>query len=370
MKRRYKLKKKPLIVLILILLVIIFLISLLISHLKNKSYSLEYNIDDYKINENYDSNKELYYYEIKYNNVEYNFVHKSKYLKEKKLIKNVSSNEENALTCLYIESDYLSTNPLCSKEGKVVYYKTNEETTKDEKEINNYTFYNNVSNVYLWTYKGVSYMKGNDLKEITIFSKDIYDVPLSTVINNYLVIPDYEQNYAFNKVYLINLDNNKKDTWKLKYDISFDSVVLGINKESIFILDNKNKIEYELVPHKQKMRIVGTDNKQGVIYEYGELKRKSLKEIQNSNLRFKYSNIYHYETTDEGLYLKYLDSNIKTLITDKKITSVISIREDEIYYLVDDILYRFNIKDGETKLIKYADWEFNHDNMIFIKPKN
>ena len=49
MKRRYKLKKKALIVLILIFLITIYLISLLISHIKNKSYSLEYNIDDYKV---------------------------------------------------------------------------------------------------------------------------------------------------------------------------------------------------------------------------------------------------------------------------------------------------------------------------------
>ena len=370
MKRRYKLKRKPLIVLILIILITIFLVSLLISHLKNKSYSLEYNINDYKINENYDSSKELYYYEIKYENVEYNFVYQSKYLKEKKLIKDISSEEKDSLMCLTIESDYISTNPLCSRDGQVIYYNLDPETIDGGKELGNYLYYNDTSDVYLWTYKGVSYQKGDDLKEIKIFNKDIYDVPLSTVINNYLVIPDYEQNYAFNRVYLINLENNKKEVWKLKYDISFDSTVLGINEDSLFILDNKNQIEYELVPYKQKMRIVGNSNRQGVIYEYGELKRKTIKEIKNSSLVFKYKNVYHYQVTDEGLYLKYLDSNIKTLITAKKITSIVSIKNDEIYYLVNDTLYKFNLKDGETKLIKYADWEFNNTNMIFIKQKN
>ena len=44
------------------------------------------------------------------------------------------------------------------------------------------------------------------------------------------------------------------------------------------------------------------------------------------------------QNSELDIYLKYLDSNIKTLITDKKITSVISIREDEIYYLVDSYI--------------------------------
>lgn len=368
MKRKYKLKKKNFIVLILIIIIIIFLISLLISHIKNKSYSLEYNINDYKINENYDSKKELYYYEITYNKIRYNFIYNSKYLKEKKLIKDISSKEENDLTCLYIESDFITSNPLCSNKEGIVYYEINRvEEDKEPKNINNYEFYEDVDNVYLWTYKNISYLKGGSLEDINLFKKDIYDIPLATKINEYLIIPDYEQSYSFNKLYLINLNNNRLDTWKLKYDISFDSIILGTNKDSLFILDKKNEIEYELVPYKQKMRIVGTSSKQGIIYEYGESRKVTIKELINSNKTFKYSNNYHYSVEEDGLYLTYLDSSIKTKITNQEITSVISIQDDEIYYLVKDVLYKFNLKDGVKKLIKYSDWEFNHDNLIFIK---
>ena len=368
MKRKYRLKKKPLIVLILIILVLILLFTIFISHLKNKSYSLEYNLEDYKISENYDSKKELYYYEITYKDIKYDFIYKSKYLKEKQLINKITNNESNNMLCLYIESDYITSNPLCSDEdNNVIYYKINEdEIVSEEKELNNYTIYNDINNVYLWNYKGLLYLKDNDFKEINLFKKDIYDIPLATKINEYLVIPDYEQNYSFNKVYVINLKDNKKDTWKLKYDISFESIVLGINKESIFILDKKNNIEYELVPHKQKMRIVGTNNKQGMIYEYGELKRMSLSKINSSNYQFKYSKKYNYKLEDNKLYLKYLDNKNKMLVSNKEITSIVYMNEDTIYYLIKDTLYKFNLKDGETKLIKYADWEFNNNNLIFI----
>ena len=368
MKRKYKLKKKPLIVLILIILIIIFIITLLISHIKNKSYSLEYNIDDYKVNENYDSAKELYYYEITYDNVKYNFIYNSKYLKEKKLIKDISSKEENDLTCLYIDSELIQTNPLCNIDNEIVYYQINRvEEEKEPKTINNYKVYEDMDNIYLWTYKNISYIKNDELNNINLFKKDIYDIPLATRINEYLLIPDYEQSYSFNKIYIINLNNNKVDTWKLDYDIAFDSSILGINDKSLFIIDKKNNIEYELVPHKQKMRIVGTSSKQGIIYEYGEDKKVSVKEIINSNKTFKYTTNYHYVVEEDGLYLTYLDSNIKTKISNQNITSIISIKDDEIYYLVKDTLYSFNLKDGIKKIIEYSDWEFNNDNLIFIK---
>ncbi len=367
MKRKYKLKKKAFIVLLLIILIPILLITLLISHLKNKSYSLEYNINDYKINENYDSNKELYYYEITYNKVEYNFIYESKYLKEKKLINDISSKEENGLLCLFIESDYIKSNPLCSNEEGVVYYKINDEEEKEPKIINNYTVYDEIDNIYLWTYKSLSYIKKDELKNIKLFKKDIYDIPLAFKINDYIILPDYEQTYSFDKIYIIDLNNNKVDTWKLKYDISFDSVILGYNDKSVFLLDKKNEIEYELVPHKQKMRIVGTSSKDGVVYINGESKKASIKELLNKNKEFQYINNYHYYVEEDGLYLKYLDSEIKTKVSNKNITSIISIDKDEIYYLVKDELYSFNLKNGEQKLIKYSDWEFNHENLIFIK---
>jgi hypothetical protein len=368
MKRKYKLKKKAFIVLILIILIVIFLISVLISHIKNKSYSLEYNIDDYKVNENYDSAKELYYYEITYNKVEYNFIYNSKYLKEKKLIKGISSKEENDLTCLYIESNYINTNPLCSNDKEVVYYQINRtEEEKEPKNIANYNIYNDVDNIYLWTYKNLSYIKNDELKNIKLFKKDIYDINLAYKINEYIMIPDYEQNYSFDKMYVINLTNNKVDTWKLEYDISFDSTVLGSYDKSVFILDKKNEIEYELVPHKQKMRIVGTSSKNGVVYVNGEVKKATIKELINKNKEFVSNNNYHYSIEKDGLYLTYLDSNIKTKVSNLEITSIISVDNDEIYYLVKDVLYSFNLKDGEKKLIEYSDWEFNHNNLIFIK---
>ena len=49
----------------------------------------------------------------------------------------------------------------------------------------------------------------------------------------------------------------------------------------------------------------------------------------------------------------------------KKNTLVYKI--DIVYYLVDDTLYSYSPSDGETKIIKYAEWAFNYENMIYVK---
>ena len=62
--KRLKLRKKTLLPLLIIIAVIVLLIFFLV-RLKDKSYSLEYDIGNYKISENYNQNDSIYYYEIK-----------------------------------------------------------------------------------------------------------------------------------------------------------------------------------------------------------------------------------------------------------------------------------------------------------------
>ena len=74
--KKYKIKNSVKIIAILIILLLIIIIFLS-SCDTSKSYSLEYNIDQYDISENYDINRNLYYYQITSNNKKYDFVYKS-----------------------------------------------------------------------------------------------------------------------------------------------------------------------------------------------------------------------------------------------------------------------------------------------------
>lgn len=376
MKKKYRLKKSAILTIGIFIIIIIAL--LILAFTKTQSYSLEYNLNEFAISENFDSSKKLFYYEITYNDIDYNFIYSHKHFKEKKLIKDIKKYEKDEYICLLVDSDYISTYPLCSKDNTLIDFHLIPENLKEDIDYkiessneldityNNYKIYNNDNKILIWSYKGFNYIKGEEVEFIELFSKDIYDIPHATKINNYIVIPDYEQEYNFNQVYIINLDNNEVKKWILDYEISYDSYVLGINDKSIFIIDNKSKREYELVPHKQKMRIVATSNKQGVVYNEGILEKVSMKKLVSSNYSFIEKNNYHYELENNTLYLSYLNKKTRIKVSNHKITSIVYINQDNVYYLVGDTLYKYNLKYGETKLITYSEWQFNNKNLIFI----
>ena len=378
MKKKYKLKKSAIIFLIIILVLIIAVIAFIFHMFKLKSYSLEYNIDDFDISENFDEKGNFYYYEIKDDNIKYSFIDQKEYQKEKRLIKGINKYNYEGYQCLTIESSIISSIPLCSyKEEQISFnivpQELQEKVNNKIPEINykntkyeNYTIYTDNNKILIWSYKGFNYINNDDVKFIKLFDKDVYDIPLATKINNYIVIPDYTQLYNFNRVYLINLNNGKTDIWELDKEISYDSYVLGINDKSIFIIDKKSSIEYELVPHRKKMRIVASGDGVGVIYDNGEKKSITLNKLVTKEQTFIYKNLYHYSLKDNTLYLSYLDKDNRIKVSNNEVKEIVYVNNDNVYYLVEDTLYKYNILEGEIKLVTYREWNFNYKNLIFI----
>lgn len=376
MKKKYRLKKSA----ITVLVIFIFLIALIIllSFVNSKSYSVEYNIFEYDISENYDKDKELYYFEITKDKLTYSFIYEKEYLKEKKIIKDIKEYSEDDYTCLTIHGSLIKSYPLCSYQSEIIDYHLVPETLKEriseyiktpasiEKQESHYEIYNTEDELLVWSYKGFNYIKDGNSKLIELFKNDIYEIPLSTKIQNYLFVPDYEQKYNFNKAYVIDLDTLKVEEWKLKYEISFDSYILGTNDKSIYLIDKKNKIEYELVPSKQKMRILAKSNNQGILYNKGNIQKELITKLVTKEYSFTYDRNYNYTLKDKTIYLNYLDSPIKTKISNQEITEIIYSYNDNVFYLVNDTLYRYNLKYGETKIMKYSEWSINYKNLIFI----
>lgn len=378
MKKKYKLKKGAIIVLVLIIILIIVLISLIMSIFKTKSYSLEYNIDEYEISENYNNESNYYYYEISKEELNYNFLYETSYQKEKKLIKEVKEYNDGDYNCITIRSNYIKAYPQCSYKNKYIDYHLTSDKMKEklsdyftmpkikEEKYENYTIYNDDEKIFIWSYKGFNYLNNGKIEFIKIFDKDIYEIPLATKINNYIIVPDYEQEHYFNKIYIINLDTTQVEEWKLKHEISFDSYIQGTNDKSIYLIDKKSKKQYELVPHKKKMRIIAKANNQATVYENGKLSKESLNKLVTKEQKFTYNKNYNYELLKKILYLSYIDSTNKIKISNNKIDTIIDTYKDNVYYLIGDTLYKYNQKYGEIKLITYSEWEFNYKNLIFI----
>lgn len=377
MPKKLHLKKKIRFFLIILIIVIIILLILKITN-QRKDYSVEYNYQDFAISENFDAENKVYYYKIKYNNITYNFIYEHKHINAKKMINSIEEQSYDDYTCLIINSNYISSEPLCSYKKDLISYNLvpielqkelpnyKSDISKNSYNKKNYEIYNNIDEVLIWSYKGFDYIENNEIKNIKIFNKDIYEIPLATKINNYIIIPNYEQDYEFTEIYVLNLTNYEVKKWSIKYSISFDSKILGINDKSIFLLDKKNNIEYEIVPHKQKMRIVGTENKKGLIYNEDEIKKVSISKIKLENIVFTYKNNYIYNIKNNNLYLTYNYFSNSIKVSDNNIKKIVYSTNDTVYYLVDNELYKYSIKDGETLLLKYSEWEYNYQNNIFI----
>ncbi len=371
MKVKYR-KDRIILLGVAFLFLIITIIVFIIKVFKTKSYSLDYQIKDTSISENYDNTNKYYYYKLTYNNFSYDFIYESEYIKERKLISGIKKYYNDEYTCLIVDSDYFTINPLCSNQEELIDYHLIDEDTKEkikkyyktpsttELKLNNYEIYNTEDTKVIWNYKGINIIEKDKIESVNVFKKDIYEPNISTLINNYFIVADYEQTYNYDTIYIIDIDTKEVTKWDLDTEISFDSYIIGTNDKSVYIIDKKNKIEYELVPHKQKMRKISSSNN-------GEEEKISMDRLVSQKYSFIDKNNYKFELDNKTLYMSINSSNLKTKISNKEIDSILSINKDTIYYLIGSTIYRYNLTYGETKIMKYSELEYNNTNIIFIK---
>lgn len=373
-KIRNKLRlKKEVILFFIVIIVLIF--GLIVKLLKNKSYEVEYKINDYNIIENYNKKEKLYTFVIKNKKVNYTFYSEEKYSKKHKLINDIEEINLEDEHCLIIKSDVIENNPLCYNSIEEIDFRlTSEEMQEqlgynnnlknEEKEHNNLKVYNTLDYTFLfWNYKGFDVINEN-INSISISSTDQYEIPLCVKLNEYILIPDYDDKYTFKKFYIYNILKGTKDEMIIDYEISYDSYIIGTHDKSVYLVDKVNKVEYEIVPHKQKIRIVGTSYKRGTIYTEKGFESISIDKLINEEHKFVDNNKYKYKIENEYLY-QYTE-NSKLKISNQKINDIISIENDTVLYLVEDNLYLYNIKYGEIKIANNFEWNFNYKNLIFV----
>lgn len=367
--------KKKLRLLLIIFLIITFLLLIIF---KDNSYSKVYDIDEYKVTEEFNDKQSYYYFQIKYNSLDYELLINHKYSGEK-LITNITKYSEKEELCLVLELTIGNSTLVCSKDNKLINWNLISDNLKDkipselikEYSENSYTekditIFNNIaSKIYIWNYKGFDIIENGKLKTLNIFDGDVYDTNLIAKVNNYIIIPNYNQKYNFNKIIILNTKTDEIEEWELNYEISYDSYVMGSYENSIYLVDTKNKIQYELVPHKQKARIIATKNSQGLIYKK-EWQKMTVNQMINNKETFTFNIIYNYQIASQKLYLSYINSPNTIQVTNNQVDKIVAINDNEVYYLSQNKLFYFNIYDGEKLLAQKEEWLFNNENKIFI----
>lgn len=361
-----------------LLLIIILIIALVLFFLfRRKDYTVTYSVNDYEITESYHKEEDYYSFIIKKGETERFVIVYNQHFSSKKNIDQITEYQTETESCITISSNKVRIEPLCTKEEtQISYHLVSDEmkeklgVTSETKEDTILTTYNNINvyhyrnhNYYIWNYRGFYHINENTTENIQLFDKDIYNPTLITQVNDTLVIPDYNADYYFDKVILLDMNTGRTTTWTLETSIYFDSAVLGVYQGDLYIIDKHEKTEWQLNIAKQKQERVGTEQKGGKIYDH-EWTNVTMNRLLYQENTFKGTTILEYNIKEDGLYAIFDNHQMK--IRESAPSKILSNTDNTVYYLVNDNVYSYNKEEGEKLLLNYFEWNFNSENVIFI----
>ena len=214
----------------------------------------------------------------------------------------------------------------------------------------------------------------SNINEVKIFENDVYKKPISIFTDKYYLVADYNSEYTFNKMHLVNIINGEKITIRSYDDISFDSYIMGEVEGKIYLFDIENNKQYEIDIEEKMINNIG--NKNDIKYYNGKWTKLSLneaksgkrfstnKEIEGYEKVDKINNYYYFYKKENKKYKAYRadlkNEKLKTYLFDTTDINSVTYIKDNIYYKNQDT-YNMYSKEGSRKLITDREIEFNSD---------
>ena len=400
---------KYLLKVLIIALVILFCLKLII-HLFDKGHEVSYTVQNFNIKETLkvDSlNKtDNYYFEIKHEKFKLNFQVFKEYNKSENIINKIMYHKMDNYECILpiFKNNEILTDIMCLKNNEIIYYHDIKDTTSDMKQfvtaLEKYGYNKNryidnasavnvsgtqkvyeeniVDNHYIAfeNYKGLSLI-GSDNKTVELFENDVYKKPVSIFTDKYYIVADYNSEYTFKKIYVVNLVNGNMSEIRSYNEISFDSIMQGAVDGKIYLFDKDEETQYEVDLDRELVKKVNNQIK----YYNGKWTTMTLKEAkEGKTFNNYYSNsISGYDKVDKtgttvGYYYlykkkgdKYLvyradvqNTQIKTyLFETSDLKSIIYI--DEYIYYRNKNTWNYYHDNCTHKIIENSELEFNDD---------
>lgn len=412
-------KKKAILFVLLLILYIIIQIGFRIF---DKGHTVKYTIKNeqtFRVKEIYTHNVkneiDNYYFEIEVNKTLYNFQTNKNLNRKSKVIKKIYYFKNLNYECILpvVGNNKYITDIICKKDNAYYYYNSIKNSdpeldkfaskynvVKDDGELlnndGNIFIYDNIMknhSIVLDNYKGIYLInKKNSLKNIKIFTKDIYSKDVSTLMKKYYVIADYTKEYDFHEFKVINLENYSISKIISNKEISLNSYVQGIVDECIYIFDRTNKKQYKIDVNNKTVVQTGNEKNGIKVYNNGKFTNENVYKAVNKNILFddystdnKFNNISYYKVDKVGnklsgyyyvyekvnnMYNVYRANvqNKKNLIylfkTDNP--NSVNYEKDFIYYNNSTFINYFNELTGVKKIAKYNDMEFNKKLKFYV----
>ena len=343
-------------VIILTIIVTIFIVI----YNKEVNYKLEYDMNDYHVTETYYKDDNMYTFNMTKGDYSYDFSVNHKYTSKRKIINSINTFNKDNYECVSIKVFGNDTNTICHNGEN--YYDFLLRDEEENKSDDTFTVYNDQYDYLVWN--GYGYTNKRTNENYNFLNKESYTNSLAYQFNEYIITPNYDQQRTFNKIYIYNNKKHTIDTWNLNVDISYDSYFLGNIGEDLYLFDVTNKIEYRMNIKRKKIKIA--TRKEMVIYYDGKKTTINKNKLIYNKILFKYDNIYNFNLFDNTLYYRYYKSDKDIRISNLKVKDIIHKDNENVYYLSDTTLYVYNIKNGEFKLAKSFEWNFDYLNKIYV----
>lgn len=328
-------------------------------------YDITYEVNNIKVVEK--GTKNYISVEVIYENESYNYVFFNGRKLSKKLVSEIKIQEVNGHICVEPVISKIDSYSICSKEGNMVSYQiaSGNIDIPDIKE--DFSYNKNLNNdeyILIWKYDGFYYLNGKAYKSINIFDKDRYSNDLMFMLNGYIIFPKYDNDYLFSDFIILDAVSGNYRVVSSKYKISYDSYIVGNNKNSIYIFDNKDIKLYEVNYKKNNVKLIGDSEKGFIKYENGKKKKADSSEYTKEKITF--FNAINEQISIEKNVLTYdINKNIKLKFFDKEDIHVINVFEDNIYFIYKDNLYRYN-NSGINFIVHNFEFNFNYENNVFV----
>ena len=358
------------------IIITILLLGLIMFWFREKQYEVKYKVDGYEITETY-RNEGVYTFETEMENQKYRLsIFNDKNIK-KKVINHVKTYKSDEYSCLYFVSKYIETYPICTNENKeFISYTLIEDVElenfyqskdRNDKKDN----YENISiksldeNILIWNYKGYHYLKKDGTyKTINFLNSETYYNEHAFQMGKYLFTPNYDEKYEFTTFNVIDMTTGKNIKLKTDYQLSYNYYILGVKDSRGYLIDQKNKKQYEITLDKLKVTDI-TKNGYGKVWT-GEWEEISMTKLINHEYSFDNELYKNFIVENEKIFSVNAETKIKTLLSNRNINQIIHIKNDKVYYLSKDKLYYFCPHYGEEEVATYTEWNFNTSNQIFI----
>lgn len=381
------------------------------------NYKIKNDNNNFEINEIYTKNKtgeqDNYYFDITINDSKFFYQTLVDFNMQSKVIKNIHYYKDDNYECIlpiYIKDKILS-DVICKKGDTQYFYHDikNNDTALDQfvnslsnngyidKYSDNNEILSNKSSVVLYdnlidnhylgleTYKGLNTInnKNNDnIYNIMLFTKDVYQKPISTAVSKYYLVADYSKDYKFNEFILVDLTNNIKTTLPYDYDISMNSYIQGVVDYNVYLFDRSTKKQYEIdVKHETIIEVGNTDVgfkkycngtwEKETSYDFTFSKYCTDNTWNGNNYErvdktgIKYSGYYYIYENIGGKYNIYRsdvqNSTVKTyLFTTNELNNIVYVG-DSIYYQDGKTIKRYNDEFGVKTILTNSELEFNNN---------